>query len=205
MILISRMSSRIFMGEELCKDKEWNECSSEYISTAFRAGFELNKWPHALRPLVHWFMADCAEVRRLLQRCRAVLQPHIDRRVAIKAAAAARGEPHPYNDSIEWFSREMRADHDPAAVQITLSLVAIHTTTDLLVQTMIDIARHPEIIATLREEVIEVLSTDGFKKTAFQKLKLMDSCCKESQRIRPILLSEFPGNTPLRYKYAGRS
>ena len=201
MLVVSRMSSRIFMGEELCNDKEWIESSSQYVAAAFRASYPLNNWPRPIRPLVHWFMPEIAEVRRRLQRCRAVLQPHVDRRVAIKTAAAARGEPHPYNDSIEWFSRELAADHDPASVQNTLSLVAIHTTTDLVVQTMMDIAKHPEIIGPLREELIRVLSTDGLKKSAFQKLKLMDSCCKESQRLRPIALGEcleIPLSSPIR-------
>lgn len=192
MLVVSRMSSRIFMGEELCRDKEWIESSSKYVSAAFRAGWELNKWPRAVRPLVHWFLPGFAEVRSELRRCQAVLQPHVDRRLSLKAAAAARGEPNPFNDTIEWFSREMPAGHDAAAVQISLSLVAIHTTTDLLTQTMIDIAKHPEILGPLREEAIRVLGADGLKKTAFQKLKLMDSCCKESQRLRPVMLGEFP-------------
>ena len=123
-----------------------------------------------------------------------MLQPHVDRRLAVKAAAAARGEPNPFNDSIEWFSREMSPDTDPTSVQISLTLVAIHTTTDLLTQTMIDIAKNPEILGPLREELISVLGTDGLKKSAFQKLKLMDSCCKESQRLRPVMLGEFPGS-----------
>lgn len=192
MLVVSRMSSRIFMGEELCRDKEWIENSSKYVSTAFRAGWDLNEWPRAIRPYVHWFLPGFAEVRRGLRRCQDILQPHVDRRLAVKAAAAARGEPSPFNDSIEWFSREMPATHNPAAVQISLTLVAIHTTTDLLTQTMIDIAKHPEILGLLREEAVRVLGTDGLKKTAFQKLKLMDACCKESQRLRPIMLSESP-------------
>ncbi|WYZ38065.1 hypothetical protein EsH8_II_001571 [Colletotrichum jinshuiense] len=54
---------------------------------------------------------------------------------------------------------------------------------------MIQIARHPEFFQSLRREVIEVLSTHGLKKTALYELKLMDSVIKESQRMKPILLS----------------
>ncbi|EFQ36440.1 cytochrome P450 [Colletotrichum graminicola] len=191
MHVMSRMSSRIFMGDELCNDMEWIKASSEYIHLAGHGVFELSRWPRALRSWVHWFLPTFTEIRRRLAHCRAVLQPHIDRRVAVKKAAAERGEPNPYNDSIEWFSRELTPGADPTEVQINLTILAVHTTTDLLVQTLVDIAKNPEILGPLREETIHVLKTDGFKKSGLQKLRLMDACFKESQRLRPIFLAYF--------------
>ncbi|KAK1565905.1 cytochrome P450 [Colletotrichum navitas] len=191
MHVISRMSSRIFLGEELCNDKEWIQASSEYITLAGHGVFELSRWPRLTRRFVHWFLPTFAEIRRRLIRCRAVLQPHINRRIAIKKAVIARGEPNPYNDSIEWFSRELRPNADPTEVQINLTILAVHTTTDLLAQTMMDIAKHPEILGPLREETIRVLRTDGLKKSGLQKLRLMDATFKESQRLRPLFLPYF--------------
>ncbi|KAK1558225.1 cytochrome P450 [Colletotrichum navitas] len=191
MVIVSRMSSRIFMGEELCSDMEWIQESSQYVNAAFQGVYQLSQWPGPMRPWVHWFLPHFYEIRRRLKRCRAVLQPHIDRRIAIKKAAAARGEPNPYNDSIEWFSREYSAGYDPTQAQLNLTLVAVHTTSDLLAQTMMDIAKHPEILGPLREETIRVLQTDGLKKSALQKLHLMDACFKESQRMRPVFLAAF--------------
>ena len=180
------------MGKELCNDQEWIQASSDYVESVFRWRYCLSSWSRSLRPIVHWFLPGSSEVRQKLQHCRDVLGPHIDRRNTIKKQALARGEKNPFNDSIEWFQKqEPGVVHDPAAEQITLSLVAIHTTTDLLTQTMFDIALHPELFAPLREEVIRVLREDGLKKTAFYKLKLMDSCFKESQRLRPIAISMF--------------
>ena len=199
MLVVSRMSSRIFMGKELCDDKEWIQASSEYAAMVFDHRFTLSEWSRPLRPIVHWFLPGFSEVRRQLQRCRDVLQPHVDKRNAIRKQALARGEKSPFNDSIEWFQKESPGTaHDPASEQLTLSMVAIHTTTDLLAQTMVDIAKHPELFAPLRAEALRVLRADGLKKTAFQKLKLMDSCFKESQRLRPIMVgtlghSHFPG------------
>ncbi|KAK2024330.1 cytochrome P450 [Colletotrichum zoysiae] len=190
-IIVSRMASRVFMGEELCRDMAWIEASSAYVLTAFKTIYFLSFFPRSLRSVIHWFLPPIYLVRRKLKQCQTILQPHIDKRVAIKAKAAARGEPHPYNDSIEWFSRECSPSHNPAAYQITLSMLAIHTTSDLLFQTMIDIGKNPDIVAPLREELVSVLSTDGLKKSAFQKLKLMDACFKESQRIRPVVTTFF--------------
>jgi cytochrome P450 len=78
----------------------------------------------------------------------------------------------------------------PADCQIALTLAAIHTTTDLLSQTMVNIATYPEMFTALREEVIRVLSKHGLKKAALADLKLMDSFLKETQRMKPILIGE---------------
>jgi hypothetical protein len=54
----------------------------------------------------------------------------------------------PFDDSIEWFEREV-SRVDVATRQITLPLVAYHTTTDQLQQTMINIALHPELFSKM--------------------------------------------------------
>ncbi|KAK1977660.1 cytochrome P450 [Colletotrichum cereale] len=182
--IVSRLSSRVFMGEELCRDEECPRLR------AFSVGWDMGQWPRWARPVVHWFLSSCWRVRRLLAECREALKPHLERRDARKTDALARGETDTiFDDSIEWFEKELTTKYDPATTQITLSLVAIHTTNDLLQQTMLDLASHPELFQPLREELVRVLSAEGLKKPAFHNLKLMDSVIKESQRMKPVLLS----------------
>ncbi|KAF4450286.1 putative cytochrome P450 monooxygenase (lovA) [Fusarium austroafricanum] len=188
--IVSRMSSRVFMGESLCRDDEWVKVAGEYTLQAFKTADILRTYPRWSRPLVHWLLPSCWAVRKKLTEARLCLKPHLERRNTIKAEAIAQGQPSPFDDSIEWFEKEY-SKHDPATEQITLSLVAIHTTTDLLMETLFNIALHPELFEPLREEVVNVLSTEGLKKTAFYNLKLMDSVIKESQRLRPVLLGGF--------------
>ncbi|KAM0211496.1 hypothetical protein ACHAQD_010289 [Fusarium lateritium] len=188
MSIVSRMSSRVFMGEEPCRDREWNKASAYYTLKAFEAGSILSEWPRWLRPYIHWFMPCCWEVRRASTAARKHLAPHIQKREQVKIAAFARGEKSPFDDSIEWFA-QLGSNRQPAACQISLSLVAIHTTTDLLSETMLNIATYPELFQGMREEVIRVLSAQGLKKEALYNLKLMDSVFKETQRLKPILLS----------------
>ncbi|KAK2601862.1 hypothetical protein QQS21_004548 [Conoideocrella luteorostrata] len=189
MRVVSQMSSRIFMGEDLCRDEEWVKASGDYTSAAFQLSDTIRAWPRNLRPVVHWFMPACWELRRKLATARQVLAPHIEKRNNLKQQAAQRGEKIRFDDSIEWFEQECNDGCDPALKQITLSLVAIHTTSDLLVQVMLDLAQHPELIEPLRSEVIEVLTTQGLKKTSLYNLKLMDSVFKESQRLKPAVLA----------------
>ncbi|GKT65772.1 cytochrome P450 [Colletotrichum tofieldiae] len=188
--IVSRLSSRVFMGEELCRDEEWVRVAGDYTATAFSVGYELGHWPRWARPVVHWFLPSCWSVRNLLAECRKALKPHLERRNAQKAAALARGDTKPiFDDSIEWYEKECTTKYDIASEQVTLSLVAIHTTSDLLQQTMLDLASHPELFQPLREELVRVLGAEGLKKTALYNLKLMDSVIKESQRMKPVLLS----------------
>lgn len=190
MAIVARMSSRVFMGESLCRDQEWLKASTHYTSVAFSAAEILREYPRWIRPIVHWILPSCWEVRRALDQARKCLKPHIKRRNSIKAKALARGEKSPFDDSIEWLE-QAGSTADETTAQISLSLVAIHTTTDLLQQTMINIALHPELFQPLREEIINVLSEEGLKKTALYNLKLLDSVIKESQRLKPILLGKF--------------
>ncbi|KAI3538615.1 ent-kaurene oxidase [Colletotrichum filicis] len=64
-------------------------------------------------------------------------------------------------------------------------MAAVHTTTDLFAQTLFDIIGHPQIIPALRQEIVMIISQDGWEKTALYKLRLTDSVIKESQRIKP--------------------
>ena len=49
----------------------------------------------------------------------------------------------------------------------------------------------PECIAPLQEEITRVIKADGYTKTAFSKMKLLDSFIKESIRFHGIGMSMF--------------
>ncbi|KAF5656120.1 ent-kaurene oxidase [Fusarium circinatum] len=189
--IVSRVSSRIFMGEELCRDEEWNRVSSEYTLMSFGYSHTLRTYPRWLRPYIHWFLPQCRAIRAKLNEARQCLKPHIDRRNAIKQKALAEGKPCPFDDSLEWFEREYEK-HDPAQEQIAVSIVAYHTTSDLLAETLLNLCQRPELSQELRGEIVTVLAAEGgLTKAAMYNLKLMDSVVKESQRLRPILLGAF--------------
>lgn len=182
------MSTRIFIGEEMCSNDEWVNAVAEYSRSAFMCIPELQMYPAFTRRIVHWFLPSAQRVRANLVPCRRSFQPVVERRKALKAEALARGEPAPvFDDALSWFEKEYGSNYDPVISQVTLSTVAIDTTSDLLQSCMLQLARHPEFIKPLRDEVVEVLGTQGLKKVALYNLKFMDSCLKETQRIKPVL------------------
>lgn len=178
------------MGEEMCRNDEWCFAVAEYSVLAFGpAGSELRTWPDFLRPVVHWFLPSCQKARALLNPPRQILKPVVEKRKELKAEALAKGKPPPvFDDAMTWFEMEYGPNHDPAIAQIQLSSVAIDSTSDLLQDVMQQIARHPEIMQPLRDEIVEVLGNQGLLKTSLYNLKLMDSVIKEAQRLKPSLL-----------------
>lgn len=186
---MARITSRIFLGSEMCRNPHWLRITTTYAVIAFRAVEELRLWPSWLRSTVQWFLPNCSAARTLVQEARDLINPLLAKRRDEKAEATQRGEKRVYNDAIEWLeqtAREKQLIYDPACAQLSLSVAALHSTTDFFTQVMLDIANHPDLIEPLRTEIISVLGQEGWSKQSLYNLKIMDSVLKESQRMKPI-------------------
>ena len=96
---------------------------------------------------------------------------------------------------MEWMKQIAKGrPYNQAAMQLALSVVAIHTTSDMITQIVFDLCGRETLIQELRQEIISVISQEGWKKTALYKLQLMDSFLKESQRMKPINIGEYTHN-----------
>lgn len=177
---VSTMSGRIFVGERLGHNKEWLKTVIDYVELSIFAMQSMRMWPEILRPIVVWFLPGPTRLRAYVK----------DAERLISAELKIRAEESPsvkYDDAIEWFAEMAKGEkYSPAVCQLIMGSVAVHTTADLVTQTMYDILQHPELIEPLREEVIRVIGEGGWKKTSLHNLKLMDSVIKESQRLKPV-------------------
>ncbi|ETS81536.1 hypothetical protein PFICI_06538 [Pestalotiopsis fici W106-1] len=180
---VAQVSSRLFLGEELCRDPDWLRITTTYTHHITKAALELKAWPGLLRPFVIRFLPHGRALISLVKEAEELLGSVLKNR----RDATVRGTRRNYTDAIEWFDQMAKGrKYNPVHVQLTLSFVAIHTTADMVTQVMFDLAQHPEYIEPLRQEAIKVLGKDGWKKTCLYELKLMDSVLKEVQRLRPI-------------------
>ncbi|CCE30819.1 probable cytochrome P450 monooxygenase (lovA) [Claviceps purpurea 20.1] len=119
--------------------------------------------------------------------------------------AARRGERFECNDAIDWLeqtAQDKKLTYDPACAQLSLSVAALHSTTDFFTQVMLDIACNPELVEPLRKEIISVLGVAGWSKHSLYQLKLMDSVLKESQRLKPIAIASMRRMTTENIKLA---
>ncbi|KAG6315486.1 hypothetical protein E4U22_007789, partial [Claviceps purpurea] len=160
MDIIARISSKIFLGDQLCRNEEWLQITKNYTTCFSTAATKLRMFPRHLRILAHWFLPECRKLRQEQQ----------------EASAAG-------------------TTFDPVIFQLTLSLLAIHTTFDLLQQTMIELGQRPEFLQPLRDEIQQSLLKDGWKKTSIFNMKLLDSAIKEAQRLKPSSILTTPVST----------
>ncbi|CAG9950337.1 unnamed protein product [Clonostachys rosea f. rosea IK726] len=191
--IVARVSSRIYLGDEVCRNARWLAITKLYTTHFFSAATKLRMYPHIVRHLVHWFIPECKLLRSQFNDAQKILQPIINYRRDLRRAALATGEPVPeFGDALGWVEREATAksvDCNPSIFQLLLSTVSINTTADLLEQCMLSIAQHPEIINPLREEIRDVLRHSGWSKSSLSDMKLLDSVIKESQRLKPTSIA----------------
>ncbi|TEA17296.1 Cytochrome P450 monooygenase 1 [Colletotrichum sidae] len=193
-LLVARISARVLLGEDLCRNPAWLEIAVSHITTGFMAALSLRMFPAFARPFVHRFLPPCRKLRSQVRQARDLIRPVIEKRQREKLAALAKGEaPVEYNDGIEWSDTYANGrKFDRVDLQLGLSIAAVHNTTDLLSQVVYDLAGDPELVERLREEAEQVIGEMGWSKTSLYNLKLLDSVIKESQRIKPILTVAMP-------------
>ncbi|KAE8317069.1 cytochrome P450 [Aspergillus transmontanensis] len=170
--IVAQLSSRIFLGDQICRNPNWLRITVDYTVDAFKAAEELRLWPKMFRSI----------------EAQAIIGPVLDARRKDKQAAISAGkEPERYNDAMEWLEECAKGrSYEPAFGQLIFSVAAIHTTSDMLTQVLYDLCGRDALVQALREEVITVVQEEGWKKPTLYKLKLMDSVLKESQRLKPI-------------------
>jgi cytochrome P450 len=188
---VARLSSRIFNEDRLTRNKEWLRISKDYTVNSFTGIAICKMVPAPLRWFAERTLPVCRKVRADRKAGAKLLAPILAERKAEIVAAQREGrEPQLPDDSIEWFRRASKGrEYNDADLQLSLSIAAIHTTSDLLGQALLNLCAHPEMVEPLRKEAIEVLGKHGWKKVALTELHLLDSFMKETQRLKPIAMT----------------
>ncbi|KAF7180591.1 hypothetical protein CNMCM7691_009882 [Aspergillus felis] len=162
-----------------------------FILKKFPLMRELRVYPSLLRPLVGWFLPACELLRGEIAKARTLIEPIIIARRAERERCIAEDlEPPIYLDTIAWAEECARGrKYDPAVIQLTLALSAMHNTSDFLTQVLYDIVARQALVEQLRIEIIDVRTNRGgrefWNKGGVHQLMLMDSVMKESQRLKP--------------------
>ncbi|KAH6674999.1 cytochrome P450 [Halenospora varia] len=183
---VGRLTALIFLGEKFMNNPQWQHISIMYTVDAFMAAKALNDWPAPLRPIVHWFMPECRKIREEVKLAKALITPEVERRQ--KELAENGGKPRrKVLDSVDWFTAAAKGrKFDYANAELSLAMASIHTTTNTLGFAMFDLVENPQYIDALRQEIKDVYKEEGkWEKSTLFKLRLMDSCLKESMRLHP--------------------
>ncbi len=186
--IVTQVSTRVFLGPELCRNKEWLANTQGYTDNVFRAVRVIRRWPEWSRPYVQWFLSDCARIRQQVKRAEEIIEPVIAKRLEAMALAK-KGLAEMPEDAIVWMHQTATGkgkEYHAAHIQLSLSMASVHTTSDLFSNILFQLCRHPEWIEPLLKEAQDVRVEGGWEKTSLYRMKLADSLMKETQRLKPL-------------------
>ncbi|KAG6353557.1 hypothetical protein INS49_005519 [Diaporthe citri] len=185
--LVGRASVWAFLGPELARNERWIELNGQYTMVAIGAVHALRPWPRALLPLVQHFVPKAKAARAVLAECKQIMEPILRKRAETNRVDNKRSEES--SNALDWFEEvaaSLGETYDPTVAQLTFAVAGMHSTVDHLCQILIDLRDKPQVVASLRLELVEALTEDGWTQAALMQLKLMESVMKESQRMKPI-------------------
>lgn len=182
--IVARVSSRVFVGPELCANKDWLDVSVNFTGHAMTAVEALAKWPSFSRPFVYRFLPEVRNTRKEFARAEQILAPVFKKRREQNRKAREAGEAgSKVADTIGWYDEVAKGQpYNEAQAQIGLSLAAIHTTSEMVSGVITDLCDHPECFDPVRQDMEAAIREHGWTKKALQNMKLVDSLMKESQR-----------------------
>ncbi|KAL6155384.1 Cytochrome P450 monooxygenase bsc2 [Exserohilum turcicum] len=189
--IVAQLTSRVFLGERLCRDKEWLQITKEYARNSFMGSEQLRQCLPLTCPLMQFFMPACTQLRKFSAAARRLIDPEVKARKRRAEEVIKLGKkPLKVEDTIGWMVEVARGRQvDYVGGQLALSLAAIHSSTDNLSKAVVKLCEMPEIVAPLRDEITTVLeSTGGWSKLALHRMRLLDSFLKEVQRLAPFTI-----------------
>lgn len=199
MKIVSQAANRVFCGTELCRNSEWLEATRRHAISAFEIGFKLRPFPHWTYPVTGPIAAFPLSLS--LRRCKRICVPIIEARLKNLLDPLANTAEAP-SDVLQWMLEDtiQRAQMDPKKIDmdlivrqlLILDMVAIHSTSIVTTNTLLDLYSHPDaeiFVEGLREECERVFTECGGKwsKDAVDKLIRVDSTIRESMRMTPLV------------------
>lgn len=185
--LVPRLSSRVFLGKELCRNPHWLEIAKDYTMDAFICMQYLRALPAFVRPIAHCFLPISRKLRKTYRDGDRLIQPEVKRRIeAVREIQRTGKSPKKGTADLIGWIYEMASERnevvDYTAAQMGITMAATHTSAEALVKAMLDLVAHPELIEPLRAEMIQVIGNEGWSRNSLYNLRLLDSFLKESQR-----------------------
>ncbi|KAI5836465.1 cytochrome P450 [Schizophyllum commune Tattone D] len=183
--VISRVTSRVFVGLPLCRDPKYVALCTGFARQAVRAIIILSMTPPFLRPLVARIIWH---VQGTVTRMENFLRPLARERSQDGRNSMTEKE---FNDLIMWLMNEDNGGekdklHDLALRLIASNFAAIHTTSMTFAHALYDLAAHPEYAKYLRMEIQEMVTRGGWRKDTIDGMHLHDSFLRESMRMRAL-------------------
>lgn len=102
--MVSRLSSRVFLGKPLCRNQRWLDIAKDYTVHIFSAARDLRAMSSLVRPVKHWFVPNCQALRKDVKDAKALISGEVARRESAARAVSPSCDP-PFASSAELMRR----------------------------------------------------------------------------------------------------
>ncbi|RHZ55558.1 cytochrome P450 [Aspergillus thermomutatus] len=185
--LMHRVTSRILIGEEICRDPEYIRLSMKFSESVFMNGVMLSTLSLGpFRKMVSWI--GSFGHRRTLNKLMQLLIPVIEKR--LEEMKRDPTGPRPF-DMVQ-FTIELAGPSDKEktperlAHQILQNLWAgSGAPGGLLTQMVYQVLTYPEYLEPMREEIRSAIAEHGWTDKMLNNIPLVDSFLRETNRLYP--------------------
>jgi len=183
MKVVSRASNRIFVGLPLCRNTDYVDLNVQFTIDVIKTASILRMFPDFLKPIVNSLISV---LPKRIEHGLRHLAPIIHAR---RQEREQKGHEKPL-DFLTWIMDEAKGeettDRNLTLRILIINFTAIHTSSTTFVHAFYYLAAFPEYMQPLREEVEEVVKSEGWTKAGLDRMHKLDSFIKESQRLNPI-------------------
>ena len=182
-----RVTSRVLIGEELCRDPRYIESSLRFSESVFMNGVILSSIPLGPFRSVASYIGSFKH-RQNMQKVMDLLIPVIEKRLA--DIEQNPDDPRP-NDAVQWtieLASPEKSERTPRrlAQQVLQNLWAgSGAPGGMLTQMIYQVLMHPELLETMRDEVREAVEEHGWTDKMLNSIPHVDSFLRETNRLFP--------------------
>ena len=185
--IVARVSSRMFGGTTLSRNKEWVQSSIDFATDGFIGAQALKKYPEWFKPIAARFIPAIQNTKKHYENAEKAAIPLLEERRRTGATAP---------DLLAWMDEDAKGTEKDrvflAGILLKVSFAAIHTSAAVPTQLLYDLCAMPKYVEPLRQEIADNTGPNGMtSRQGFQNLSKLDSIMKESQRFNPLLLSRY--------------
>ncbi|XP_006456956.1 hypothetical protein AGABI2DRAFT_78683, partial [Agaricus bisporus var. bisporus H97] len=176
--LVSRVSARFLVGPDLSSNRKYTDIMVSYTEHIGKGAIIIRFFPKWLKP----YVLRLGFSLKLMREMENYLRPLIP-----ESLENGGMDPASNNDMVTWLwnaaPENHRTLHDLASRMIFIHFASISTTSELLSHVLFSLASYTSYIKPLREEISTIVEAEGWTKSAFDKMRKLDSFIKETQRV----------------------
>ncbi|KAL1856866.1 hypothetical protein Daus18300_010629 [Diaporthe australafricana] len=191
--IMHRTTSRILIGEELCRNDDYFKTSQRFSDSIFIHGLIMSMLPfRSMLRSVYDLLLTRFHLRNLRKAMEVILPVVQARFKNFQERESSSEERRPVNlDAIEWsleYSKGSAKEHDPHWIALSLLhniWAGSAAPGGLVTQMVFQVLMEPQHLSPLRAEAEAALSPHGYTDKALGSMHLMDSLIRELNRVYP--------------------